>query len=78
MTYSLCIDIGGTFTDCMVSDADGALQLFKAPSTPEGFEQGFIDVLEIAAAHYGMPLEAFLGQFETIVHGTTVATNALV
>ena len=36
MTYSLCIDIGGTFTDCMVSDADGALQLFKAPSTPEG------------------------------------------
>ena len=78
MTYSLCIDIGGTFTDCMVSDADGALQLFKAPSTPEGFEQGFIDVLEIAAAHYGMPLEAFLGQVETIVHGTTVATNALV
>jgi N-methylhydantoinase A len=78
MTYSLCIDIGGTFTDCVVSDAAGALQLFKAPSTPDGFERGFIDVLEVAAAHHGMPLEAFLGQVETIVHGTTVATNALV
>jgi N-methylhydantoinase A len=29
MTYSLCIDIGGTFTDCMVSNANGALQLFN-------------------------------------------------
>jgi N-methylhydantoinase A len=78
MSYALCIDIGGTFTDCVVADEKGELHIFKSPSTPGAFQEGFINVLRVAAEHYGFDLEGFLGRVDTIVHGTTVATNALV
>ncbi len=78
MSYSLCIDIGGTFTDCVVADDEGQLHVFKSPSTPEAFERGFMDVLGVAAEFYGLGLGAFLKQVESIVHGSTVSTNALV
>ena len=78
MTYSVCIDIGGTFTDCVVYENGGGLNIFKSHSTPGEFERGFIDVLGLAAEHYGHDLGEFLGQVDGIVHGTTVATNALV
>ena len=78
MTYSICIDIGGTFTDCIVFEHGRDLSIFKSPSTPGEFEKGFIDVLKIAAENYGGPLDSFLSEVDYIVHGTTVATNALV
>jgi N-methylhydantoinase A len=78
MTFNLCIDIGGTFTDCVVADENGELHIFKSPSTPGEFEKGFINVLAVAADYFGLPLAAFLGRVDSIVHGTTVATNALV
>ena len=34
MSYQACIDIGGTFTDCLVSDESGQIRIFKAPTTP--------------------------------------------
>ena len=78
MRFRVCIDIGGTFTDCVLTDENGDLRIFKAPSTPGAFERGFMDVLEIAADHHGLSLEVFLKQTESIVHGSTVSTNALV
>ncbi len=78
MTYSACIDIGGTFTDGVVYEHGGGLNIFKSPSTPGEFERGFINVLGLAAEHYGHGLGAFLEQVDSIVHGSTVATNALV
>ncbi len=78
MGYSVGIDIGGTFTDCIVRAADGTRDMFKAPSTPAAFERGFLEVLGLAAEHYGHDLRTFLRRVEIIVHGTTVATNALV
>jgi N-methylhydantoinase A len=78
MTYSICIDIGGTFTDCVVSSEAEGTHIFKCPSTPGAFEKGFMDVLALAAEHYGISLDDFLGRTERIVHGTTVTTNALV
>ncbi|MBM3518758.1 MAG: hydantoinase/oxoprolinase family protein, partial [Alphaproteobacteria bacterium] len=78
MPYSVCIDIGGTFTDCVVAEHGRGIDIFKAPSTPGEFERGFMDALELAAAHYGKRLAAFLAECDRIVHGTTVATNALV
>jgi N-methylhydantoinase A len=44
LLYHVCVDIGGTFTDCLVSDDKGRIAIFKAPTTPGEFE-GFIDVL---------------------------------
>ena len=78
MTFSACIDIGGTFTDCVVYEHGAGLNIFKSPSTPGGFERGFINVLRLAAEHYGHDLGRFLEQVDSIVHGSTVATNALV
>src|SRR5262249_43929631 len=52
--------------------------IFKSASTPGEFERGFIDVLAIAARHYGHSLREFLGRIDRLVHGTTVSTNALI
>jgi len=78
MTYQICIDIGGTFTDCLVADHQGDIAIFKAATTPGEFERGFIDVLHVAAAGYGMTAADFIKQIALIVHGSTVSTNALI
>lgn len=78
MGYQVCIDIGGTFTDCLVSDEDGAISIFKSPTTPGEFEKGFINVLHVAADGYGKSPDSFLKEIDLIVHGSTVSTNALV
>ena len=78
MTFSVCIDIGGTFTDCVVLDPHGQIHVFKTPSTPRAFEKGFMDVLKLAAKGFGLHIGDFLANVELIVHGTTVSTNALV
>ena len=75
--FRVCIDIGGTFTDCVVSDADQALRIFKTPSTPAAFELGFMNALKLAADGYGLALPDFVARVARIVHGTTVSTNAL-
>ncbi len=76
--FRACIDIGGTFTDCVVLDERGNLGEFKAPSTPADFSEGVLNALNEAAAAYADSPEEFIGNIGLIVHGTTVATNALV
>lgn len=76
--FTACIDIGGTFTDCLVEDARGEAHIFKAVTTPGEFQNGFMESLAIAAAHFGLPLVGFLNATKQIVHGSTVSTNALV
>jgi len=78
MTYQVCIDIGGTFTDCLVSNEKGEISIFKSPTTPGEFEKGFINVLHVAAEGYDLTPDAFFQQVDLIVHGSTVSTNALV
>lgn len=64
----LTIDVGGTFTDCLVLEESGQLQRFKAPTTPDDPTQGFFATVDKAARHYGRTLEQFLGEVEQIVH----------
>jgi N-methylhydantoinase A len=73
----LAIDVGGTFTDCVVLMETGELRTFKAPTTPKNPEVGVLDSLQKAAASFGRPLKDFLGDVEVLIHGTTLATNAL-
>jgi N-methylhydantoinase A len=56
----LTIDVGGTFTDCLVLEASGQLQRFKASTTPDDPTRGFFDAAAKAARHYGQSLEKFL------------------
>jgi N-methylhydantoinase A len=76
-TYRIGIDVGGTFTDLVAIDASGAATLAKVPSTPDDPSLGVIGGLAELAARLGIERGELLCQAERIVHGTTVATNAL-
>ncbi len=78
VSYFCGVDIGGTFTDCVVLDEHGQTTLAKVSSTPPDFYQGFIDALEAVAARLECSLEDFLARTELLLHGTTVGTNVLV
>jgi N-methylhydantoinase A len=72
------VDIGGTFTDCVVMDGAGAITTGKALTTPADRSQGFFDSIERAAAGLEMDLGTLLGRCRRLVHGTTTGTNAIV
>src|SRR3974390_611162 len=76
-TKRVCVDVGGTFTDCLVMDETGLLQKFKSSTTPTDPSKGFMDAMTKAARHYDLSVTAFLSQIEVLVHGTTLATNIL-
>jgi len=61
------VDVGGTFTDLVAVRPDGALDIRKVASTPQDPSIGLFRALE------ALGTEAF----DVLIHGTTVATNAL-
>ena len=64
------VDVGGTFTDVFIlNQATGKISTAKVPSTPDDQSRGFVEGI----AH---EIEDF-AEIRTIVHGTTVGTNAL-
>jgi N-methylhydantoinase A/oxoprolinase/acetone carboxylase beta subunit len=67
------VDIGGTFTDIVALDDGGRLALAKVPSTPkdllDGISEATTRVLALASAR--------AGNVERFIHGTTIATNAI-
>jgi N-methylhydantoinase A len=73
--YSVGVDIGGTFTDVTIVEADsGMTWTAKTRSTPGDPSLGLITGLRRAMSAAG----ANLGSVQRVVHGTTVATNAIV
>ena len=75
--FRIGVDVGGTFTDVVGIADDGTETLAKAASTPDDQSEGVLAGLENLAAALGLPLTELLGGTARIVHGTTVATNAL-
>ena len=74
----MTIDVGGTFTDCLVLTESKEIHEFKAPTTPEDPTLGLLAVLGKAARHFRLDLRKFLADPGLlIVHGTTLSTNAL-
>ena len=67
------IDIGGTFTDLVLSDGETSLTL-KVPSTPDNPGAAALQALQRLRHEYGIELESV----QALAHGTTVATNALI
>jgi N-methylhydantoinase A len=73
--FSVGVDIGGTFTDVTIVDADsGVTWTAKTRSTPDDPSLGLITGLRKAVSDAGASLESI----QRVVHGTTVATNAIV
>jgi N-methylhydantoinase A len=77
MGYRIGVDIGGTFTDLLVADGGAQARVYKSPTTPEDPSIGFFRGLERAARDRGLSLADFLPEVDSIVHGTTITTNAV-
>ncbi|MEE1554611.1 MAG: hydantoinase/oxoprolinase family protein, partial [Alphaproteobacteria bacterium] len=75
--YRVGIDVGGTFTDLVAIDGDGKVTLGKTSSTPNDQSIAVMNGLSQVAEVLGLDLAELLARTERIVHGTTVATNAL-
>ena len=71
------IDVGGTFTDLVGVDDAGRVTLAKSASTPADPSIGVMDGLGLLAAELQTDLAGLLADTGLVVHGTTVATNAL-
>ena len=79
MDHYIGIDIGGTFTDCAVLDADGRIvATAKAPSTRDDPAEGVLDAIRVAAESLGTDASGLLSDCRHLIHGCTIATNAVV
>src|SRR5262245_26557769 len=67
------VDIGGTFTDIVALDTQGRLALAKVPSTPKDLLDGIAAATTTVLARAG----ATPADVERFIHGTTIATNAV-
>ncbi len=77
MKYKIGIDVGGTFTDFLLTGEDGTSQAYKVLSTPDDPSVALMKGLEEMAKDRKLTLKEFVKNIETIVHGTTVTTNAV-
>ena len=74
MAWRIGVDIGGTFTDVAVVDAEsGEMAVVKTPTTPKDFAAGVIAALEVAMRRHAVAA----GEVALLSHATTVVTNAL-
>lgn len=76
-SYRIGIDVGGTFTDLVAIESGGRTTFTKSPSTPDDQSIGVLAGLGDLARRLDLDVLTLLGATERIVHGTTVATNAL-
>jgi N-methylhydantoinase A len=63
------VDVGGTFTDLLLQDADGRMRLAKVPTTSPNQADGVLAAIEAAGADPA--------SLDLIIHGTTATTNAV-
>src|ERR1700710_2580554 len=74
MAFRLGVDVGGTFTDLfLVNDSDDRQFRVKTPSTPADPSLGALTGVKRICAEAGISPS----ELRNIVHGTTVATNAV-
>jgi len=74
MAIRIGADVGGTFTDLVLERTDGTFVSTKVLTTHGGPEQGILTGIEALVTESGVQLS----DVEQIIHGTTLATNALI
>ena len=75
MSYSLAVDIGGTFTDVVLRGADGSLHVDKTLTTHHDLLEAFFRGVNLVLKKADVPAEQVDG---VVVHATTIVTNALI
>ena len=74
MTYSLAVDIGGTFTDTVLRHSSGVLTVDKVLTTHDLLDGFFAGVANVMKAAKVSPRDID----GVVVHATTIVTNALI
>ena len=73
--HRIAVDIGGTFTDCVLVDEEtGAVTLYKQMTTPDDPSQAVIEGVQALLAAGAIEI----ADISALVHGTTLVTNALI
>ena len=75
--FTIGIDVGGTYTDLVAIDGNRRVVFAKSPSTPADQSVGVMAGLEELARRLRLSRTDLLAATDRVVHGTTVATNAL-
>jgi N-methylhydantoinase A len=79
MNYIVGVDIGGTFTDCVVVDETGSVTIGKSLSTPADFSQGALNAVGDAAKNAGLSsAEEVLASTRLFFHACTIGDNTLI
>lgn len=73
---SIDIDVGGTFTDFVLT-MDGERIIAKCPTTPHDLSIGFLNAIEAGGEKVGLTVEELLPKIGIIRYSTTVALNRL-
>lgn len=71
--YKLAVDTGGTFTDFCLLGINGEIDVFKEPSSPDDPSRAVLEGIKKISRQKGISPE----QIDLFLHGTTVATNAV-
>ena len=75
--YKIGVDVGGTFTDLVISMPNKPLFVTKVPSTPNDPSNAVLSALEASASKLNQSVEKILQKTALFVHGTTVGTNTI-
>jgi N-methylhydantoinase A len=76
--FRLGIDAGGTFTDFVLANRDGNVQLFKVLSTPSDPTRAIKNGLDLITEETGIPAGEIVSNSDLCINGTTVGLNALI
>ena len=77
--YIVGVDIGGTFTDCVVLSESGKITIGKALSSPDDFAQGAVNAVADAAQTLGLPgADEVLRCTRLFFHACTIGENTLI
>jgi N-methylhydantoinase A len=74
--YCIGVDVGGTFTDVVLSDGQ-RLWRAKAPSTHGAIGEGVLEGCRLVAAEAGLAIDALMPRVERFGLGTTAVTNVI-
>ena len=72
------IDVGGTFTDCVVVDGEGRVWMDKAFTTPSNLAEGIVAALANVCDRLGADVESVLAEASVFALGTTSLINRVV